>query len=59
MKKLSQDDKTFLSEQNITQDTLPQLFHTGAHNYKSSTSAEKAIAISIILGAILKESHGK
>lgn len=58
-KKISQDDKTFLSEQNITQETLPQLFHTGAHNYQSSTSADKAIAISIILGAILRESHGK
>ena len=58
-KKLSQDDKTFLSEQNVSQDTLPQLFHTGAHNYQSSASADKAIAISIILGAILRESHGK
>ena len=58
-KKLSQDDKTFLREQNITQETLPQLFHTGAHNYQSSTSADKSIAISIILGAILRESHGK
>lgn len=58
-KKLSQDIKTFLSEQNISQNTLPQLFHTGAHNYQSSTSSEKAMGISIILGAMLKESHGK
>ena len=35
-KELSQDVKTFLHEQNILQETLPQLFHTGAHNYQSS-----------------------
>lgn len=58
-KKLNTDVKTFLSEQNISQETLPQLFHTGAHNYQSSVSSEKAMAISIILGAMLKESHGK
>lgn len=58
-KKLSTDVKTFLNEQNVLQETLPQLFHTGAHNYQSSVSAEKAMAISIILGAMLKESHGK
>ena len=58
-KRLSQDIKTFLHEQNILQETLPQLFHTGAHNYQSSVSSEKAMGISIVLGAMLKESHGK
>ena len=58
-KELSQDVKTFLHEQNILQETLPQLFHTGAHNYQSSISSEKAMGISIILGAMLKESHGR
>lgn len=58
-KQLSHDIKTFLSEQNISESTLPQLFHTGAHNYQSSVSADKAMGISIILGAMLKESHGK
>lgn len=58
-KGLSQDVKTFLHEQNILQETLPQLFHTGAHNYQSSISSEKAMGISIILGAMLKESHGR
>lgn len=41
----------------ILQETLPQLFHTGAHNYQSSISSEKATGISIILGAMLKKSH--
>ncbi len=58
-KGLNQDVKTFLNEQNIIKETLPQLFHTGAHNYQSSISSEKAMGISIILGAMLKESHGK
>ena len=58
-KGVSQDVKTFLHEQNILQETLPQLFHTGAHNYQSSISPEKAMGISIILGAMLKESHGR
>lgn len=58
-KNLTKDVKTFLNEQNVLQETLPQLFHTGAHNYQSSISAEKAMGISIILGAMLKESHGK
>lgn len=58
-KELNQDVKTFLREQNILQETLPQLFHTGAHNYQSSISSEKAMGISIILGAMLKESHGR
>ena len=58
-KGLTKDVKTFLNEQNVLLETLPQLFHTGAHNYQSSISAEKAMGISIILGAMLKESHGK
>lgn len=58
-KKLNRDTKTFLSEQNISQETLPQLFNTGAHNYLSSLSSDKALGMSIILGAMLKESHGK
>ena len=58
-KELSKDTKTFLHEQNIALETLPQLFHTGAHNYRSSLSSDKAIGLSIILGAMLKISHGK
>lgn len=58
-KTLNQDVKTFLYEQNISEVTLPQLFHTGAHNYQSSVSLEKAMGISFILGAMLKVSHGK
>ena len=58
-KKLDQDTKTLLSNQNVTTDTLTQLLNTGAHNYLSSTSVEQAKCISILLGTILEESHGK
>lgn len=58
-KKMSQDVTTLLSSQNVKGETLPQLFHTGAHNYLSSTSPDQALCISIALGAMLKESHGR
>lgn len=58
-KKMSQETKTLLASQNVECDTLPRLFHIGAHNYVSSTSQDQAMCISIALGAMLKESHGK
>lgn len=58
-KKMSQDITTLLSSQNVKGETLPQLFHTGAHNYVSSTSPDQALCMSIALGAMLKESHGR
>lgn len=58
-KKLSQDVLTLLASQNVKGESLPQLLHTGAHNYISSTSQDQAMCISIILGAMLKESHGR
>lgn len=58
-KKLDQDTKTLLSNQNVSPETLTQLLQTGAHNYLSSTSVDQAKCISILLGAILNESHGR
>lgn len=58
-KKMDKDIATLLSSQNVRQETLPQLLHTGAHNYLSSTSQDQALCISIALGAMLKESHGR
>ena len=58
-KNLSQDIRTFLSSNNVTGESLTQLMHTGAHNYISSTSADQALCISILLGAMLKISHGR
>lgn len=58
-KKLSQDQKTTLSTQNVKKDTLVQLLHVGAHNYSASKNIDQSIAVSIILGAMLNISHGK
>jgi hypothetical protein len=58
-KTLSQDTKTLLSNLNVSDSTLPQLLHTGAHDYSASRLHEQTIGISIILGAMLAISHGK
>lgn len=58
-KNLDQDTKTTLANQNVTNDSLTQLLHTGAHNYHSSSNLEQTIAMSIIIGAILEITHGK
>lgn len=58
-KKFSRDIATLLSSQNVKIETLPQLLHTGAHSYTSSVSHDQAVCISIFVGAMLKESHGK
>ena len=56
---MSQNVKTFLSNQNVSQQTIVQLLHTGAHNYSASKSHDQTLAVSILLGAILSLSHGK
>lgn len=56
-KTLSQDQKTLLANQNVKDDTMLQLLHTGAHNYKTTPNVEQTIAISIILGAMLMITH--
>lgn len=58
-KSLSQDEKTLLSSQNVTEGSIVQLLHTGAHNYISSQNFDQTLAISIILGAILQITHHK
>ena len=58
-KSLSQDEKTTLSNQNVTSSSMIQLLQTGAHIYKTSSNMEQTIALSIIIGAMLKITHGK
>jgi hypothetical protein len=58
-KTLSQDTKTLLANLNVSASTLPQLLHTGAHDYSASRLYDQTIGISIILGAMLAISHGK
>jgi hypothetical protein len=56
---LSKDIKTTLSSQSVEKGKIVQLFQTGAHDYANSKNEEQAIAMSIILGEILKITHGK
>lgn len=56
---LDQDTKTTLSNNNVTETSVVQLLHTGAHNYTASANMEQTVALSIAIGAILTDSHGK
>lgn len=58
-KGLDKNLKTTLANQNIKKDTIVQLLQTGAHDYHNSKNEEQALALSIILGRILLESHGR
>ncbi len=57
--KLSQDQKTTLISNNVTESNLASLLHTGAHNYSSASNMEQTIAISLIIGKMLISTHGK
>lgn len=56
---VDQDAKTTLSNHNVTETSIIQLLHTGAHNYTASANMDQTLAVSIIVGAILTDSHGK
>lgn len=58
-KSLDKDAKTTLSTQNVSEGTLTQLLHIGAHNYQASNNLDQTIAISIIIGEILMITHGR
>ncbi len=54
---LTKDEKTTLSNNNVTKSSLSQLLNTGAHNYSDSLSYDKAYAMSLIVGRMLSISH--
>ncbi|MFA6273556.1 MAG: hypothetical protein WC662_00140 [Candidatus Paceibacterota bacterium] len=58
-KKLLADEKTTLSNNSVTQNSLIKLLHTGAHKYSASSNIEQTIAMSIIIGAMLEITHSK
>jgi len=58
-KNLDKDAKTTLVAQNVTENTIIQLLHIGAHNYYAANNLDQTIAISMILGEILKITYGK
>lgn len=58
-KGLDQNIKTTLSNQGIRKESIVQLFQTGGHDYHNSRNEEQALALSIVLGRMLEESHGR
>lgn len=58
-KSLDTNTKTTLSTQNVTENSIEQLLHIGAHNYTAAQNINQTIAVSIILGKILEITHGK
>lgn len=57
--KLDIDSKTTLSTQNVSEGTIIQLLHIGAHNYQAANNIDQTVAVSIILGEILNITHGR
>lgn len=53
-KMFTQQEKTFLSTQSVRKDTIVGLLQTGAHNYEDSYNLQQTIAISLIVGGLLK-----
>lgn len=58
-KELDKDAKTTLSAQNVNETSIIQLLHIGAHNYQASNDFKQTLAVSIILGEILKIDYGR
>ncbi len=56
---LSKDQKTTLNNHNIKKDSLIFLLHTGVHTYSNSSDIEQTIAMSLIIGEMLKITHKK
>lgn len=58
-KNINIEDKTNMSNQNVTEKTILQLLHTGAHNYQAANNLHQTYAISVILGEMLTLTHGR
>lgn len=59
-KQLTQDQKTTLANNSINgANSLIQLLQSGVHNYANSANFEQTVAMSIIIGAMLKITHSK
>ena len=57
---LSQDERTTLRAKAINSGAdLVTLLHIGAHGYTVANDIEQTLAMSLIIGKILEESHGK
>ena len=57
--KLTTDEKNTLHSQSVNKGKIVSLLQSGAHGYTASNNLEQTIAISLIIGILLEESHGK
>ena len=51
---LSQDQKTYLTQNSVTKKTIVGLLQTGAHNYTVSYNFAQTIAMSLVVGGLLR-----
>ena len=57
-KELDQDQKTTLSSHNVNENTIIQLLHIGAHRYHAANDYDKTLAMTLIIGKIIQNTHG-
>ena len=57
--KLTKDQKTTLSTQNVEKGKIVELLNIGAHNYTASRNLNQTLAMALIIGEMLKITHGK
>ncbi len=56
---LSPDEKTTLHTQQVRHNNIISLLQSGAHGYTASNSIDQTVAISLVLGRLLEQAHGK
>ena len=56
---LTKDEKTTLATQLVTKEKIISLLNVGAHGYTAAGNFEQTVALSLIIGKILKITHGK
>jgi hypothetical protein len=56
---LSQNEKTYLAQNQVNENNIITLLQTGAHNYTGSYDLSQTLAMSLIVGGILKLHFGK
>ena len=58
-KNLNTDEKNTLHSQSVEKGKIVSLLQSGGHGYTASNNIEQTIAISLIVGILLENSHGK
>ena len=56
---MSQDEKNTLHTHSVSKQSIVSLLQSGAHGYSASKNLEQTVAISLIIGKVLRSCHGK